>query len=103
MGYPMKCHRLWFAWLLASLMFAPAAAFAQDDADAGFRPIFNGRDLSGWDGNPKFWSVSDGAITGRTTTDNPAQSNTFLIWRDGTLDDFELHLSFRIVANNNQG
>lgn len=70
-----------------------------DEAD-GFKPIFNGKDLSGWDGNPKFWSVKDGAITGQTTAENPTLGNTFLIWRDGALDDFELRLKFKIVGGN---
>lgn len=68
--------------------------------EEGFREIFNGQDLSGWDGNPKFWSVEDGAITGKTTAENPTNGNTFLIWRQGELDDFELRLTFRIVGGN---
>ena len=67
---------------------------------AGYRSLFNGKDLLGWDGNPKFWSVKDGTITGQTTAENPSQGNTFLIWRLGTLEDFELHLSYRIVGGN---
>jgi len=38
-----------------------------------FHRIFNGKDLTGWDGNPKLWSVKDGAITGQTTADKPGQ------------------------------
>lgn len=69
-------------------------------AEDGFKPIFNGKDLAGWDGNPKLWSVKDGAITGQTTPENPTQGNTFLIWREGELDDFELRCSFRMVGGN---
>ena len=76
-----------------------ATARAADD-EPGYKPLFNGSDLAGWDGNPKFWSVKDGTITGQTTAENPTQGNTFLIWRDGTLDDFELRLSFKIVGGN---
>ncbi|MEW6237461.1 MAG: family 16 glycoside hydrolase [Candidatus Omnitrophota bacterium] len=68
--------------------------------DYGFNSIFNGKDLSGWDGDPQFWTVEDGAITGRTTADNPAKENTFIFWRQGELDDFELHLSFRLINGN---
>ena len=53
------------------------------DDEAGFKPIFNGQNLDGWDGNPKFWSVKDGAISGQTTAENPTKGNTFLIWRQG--------------------
>ncbi len=73
---------------------------AQAAGEAGFKSIFNGHDLSGWSGNDKFWSVEDGAITGRTTKDNPTPSNTFLIWTQGEVDDFELKLNYRIVGGN---
>jgi uncharacterized protein (TIGR03067 family) len=74
-----------------------------DDVDAtGFRKLFNGKDLTGWDGNPKLWSVKDGAISGETTAQNPATINTFLIWTNGVVGDFELECSFRLVANNSQ-
>ena len=68
--------------------------------EEGFKPLFNGKDLTGWDGNPKFWSVKDGVVTGQTTPDNPTRGNTFLIWRQGDVDDFELRLSYRIVNGN---
>jgi sugar phosphate isomerase/epimerase len=64
--------------------------------------IFNGRDLTGWDGDPRLWSVVDGAIRGQTTNENPAQHNTFCIWRAGKLKDFELKIKFRI-QNGNSG
>ena len=67
------------------------------------KSIFNGKDLSGWDGDPRLWSVKDGAIHGETTAENPANGNTFLIWKDGVTKDFELRLSFRLNATNNSG
>ncbi len=73
------------------------------ESESGFKPLFNGRDLSGWDGNPKFWSVKDGTIMGQTTAENPAPGNTFLIWRDGTVDDFEIRLSYKIVPGDSKG
>ena len=78
--------------LLLTGLCAPVAAYAADD-EADFKPIFNGKDLEGWDGNPKFWSVKEGTITGTTTKENPTQGNTFLIWKDGTLDDFVVEWS----------
>src|SRR2546422_414792 len=89
------------------LSFVAALAFGQTfaagAAEEGFKSIFNGKDLTGWDGNPKLWSVKDGAITGQTTKENPARGNTFLIWKDGKVEDFELRLSYRIVPNNDKG
>src|SRR5262249_33047207 len=51
-------------------------------------------------GNPKFWSVKDGAIVGQTTKENPTKGNTFLIWRQAPLDDFVLKLEYKIVGGN---
>ena len=73
------------------------------EPEAGFKPIFNGKDLSGWDGDPKLWSVKDKAIVGETTADNPLKHNTFLIWTNGEVGDFELRCAFRITANNDKG
>jgi hypothetical protein len=72
-------------------------------SDTGFQALFNGRDLTGWDGNPKLWSVRDGAITGQTTAQAPAKGNTFLIWTNGTPGDFELRCMFKLVPGDAQG
>lgn len=65
--------------------------------------LFNGRDLTDWDGDPRLWSVKNGAIRGETTSEKAAQGNTFIIWQGGKLKDFELRLSFRCNATNNSG
>ncbi|MEM9826007.1 MAG: DUF1080 domain-containing protein [Planctomycetota bacterium] len=65
--------------------------------------LFNGKDLDGWDGDPRLWSVRDGVIHGETTAENAAKGNTFLIWQGGEPADFELRLSFRCNATNNSG
>ncbi|MBN2473943.1 MAG: DUF1080 domain-containing protein [Pirellulales bacterium] len=70
--------------------------------DEGFKPIFDGKTLEGWDGNPKFWRVEDGTITGETTAENPTNGNTFIIWRGGKPADFELKLECRL-HNHNSG
>lgn len=75
--------------------------------EPGFKSLFDGKDLKGWEGRPEHWSVEDGAITGRTTKEHPADGNNFLIWRpdgkNGEVADFELRLSYRIVPNNTVG
>ena len=71
---------------------------AKAKPESGFVNIFDGKTLSGWDGDPRYWSVKDGAITGRSTKDNPAKQNTCIIWNGGTTRDFELRLQYRIVA-----
>ncbi|MCC6127182.1 MAG: DUF1080 domain-containing protein [Pirellulales bacterium] len=65
-------------------------------ADEGFKPLFDGKTLEGWDGDPKLWRVDDGVITGETTKENPLGYNSFLIWRGGKPADFELKAEFRL-------
>jgi hypothetical protein len=92
--------------LIALLAFPVFAADAPQMAPAepqNMTPLFNGEDLTGWDGDPRLWSVKDGVIHGETTAENPAKGNTFLIWQGGELKDFQLRLSFRCNAANNSG
>jgi len=85
---------------VVALLFASSFLRA---ADADFVAIFNGKDLTGWDGDPRLWSVHEGILRGQTALpDKMTKGNTFLIWRGGTLKDFELKLRFRI-ENGNSG
>ncbi|GAJ23688.1 unnamed protein product, partial [marine sediment metagenome] len=80
--------------LFAVMVFSVSSAVA---AEAGFKPIFDGRTLDGWKAaEMSYWSVEDGAITGRSTQQNPVKSNQFLVWQLGDVDDFELKLKYRI-------
>ncbi len=81
---------------------APAPAAKADADEPGFVKLFNGKDLTGWAGDPNFWSVQDGAITGQTTKDKPTKGNTFLVWKAGEMKDFELRMKFRL-ENHNSG
>ncbi len=69
---------------------------------AGEIQLFNGKDLTGWKGQPGFWSVKDGAITGQTTAEKPVTENTFLIW-DGEVGDFELVFKYKLLDENGKG
>src|SRR5437868_847034 len=66
----------------------------------GFVSIFDGSSLSGWDGDPAFWRVENGAIVGESTLNRRLTQNTFLIWRGGAPADFELKCEYRISATN---
>ena len=81
---------------------AEAGGSATSSLPKGWQSIFNGKDLTGWDGDKRFWSVKDGAIRGETSEGNIPTNNTFCIWRDGKLKDFELKIKFRI-QNGNSG
>ena len=77
-----------------------SAAFA---AEEGFKSIFNGKDLTGWEGRKEHWSVEDGTLTGTTTKETPAKGNNFLIAKDGDkqliVGDFELRCSYKFTGD----
>ena len=95
------------------LLAAAIGARAADDLkpspdDRAFRPLFNGTDLTGWDGDFTHWSVENGLIVGQTTDDKPLKNgNTFLLaQRDGadaTFGDFEFRVSFRFDPDKKFG
>jgi hypothetical protein len=58
--------------------------------------IFNGRDLTGWEGLDGYWTVRDGILRGHQTKENSKQ--TFLIFTGFEVADFELHASYRFVT-----
>jgi hypothetical protein len=92
---------------LAAIILVPATLCAADAAapaePADMKVIFNGKDLTSWDGDPRLWSVKDGVLHGETTAENPAKGNTFIIWKDGKTKNFDLRLSFRCSNTNNSG
>jgi hypothetical protein len=69
-------------------------------AQAADTTLFNGKDLTGWEGNSELWSVKDGTITGVTTAEKPLKHNTFLVWKGGTVGDFDLTVKYRIEKGN---
>ena len=80
------------------LLFAAfaAAAFAAD----GFVPLFNGKNLDGWDGDPRLWKVKDGMIVG-STEGNPLEHNEFLISKK-EYSNFILRADMKL-RNHNSG
>lgn len=82
-------------------LLAATTALAADEA--GFQPLFNGKDLAGWTGNPELWTVKDGAILGQTTAAKPTKGNTFLIWTNGEVADFEFRCQYRIKPGDDKG
>jgi hypothetical protein len=98
-----RCLTLLAVLSLSTALLADAPARTPPPEAADMTALFNGKDLTGWDGDPRLWGVKGGVIRGETTKENPAKGNTFLIWKGGTVKDFDLRLSFRMNAANNSG
>jgi hypothetical protein len=109
-GKKMMRSKLIFAMLstliVGTLMLECPTTQAQEAATADPSPakesLFNGNDLEGWDGDPRFWRVEKGELIGETTPTNQAEKNTFLIYRGSEFGDFDLRFKYR-VTNFNSG
>jgi hypothetical protein len=74
-----------------------AVALAAED---GFTPLFNGKDLSGWEGDSRLWKVRDGTIVG-STEGVTLSDNSFLITKK-SFGDFILKAEVKL-RNHNSG
>jgi hypothetical protein len=52
--------------------------------EVGYEPIFDGKTLNGWEGDPKYWRVENGALVGEVTPETLLKTNSFIIWRGGS-------------------
>ncbi len=87
------------AGIFAALL-VPTLAGGQAFQPVIFKTIFDGKTLHGWDGDPAYWRVEDGAMVGETKPGAIPRQNTFLIWRGGSPSDFELLVKYRITGGN---
>jgi hypothetical protein len=103
-GHSIGCSRILLGVAALTFSFAilggQTALAGNAGASEEWVSLFNGKDLTGWDGDLRLWSVKDGVIHGETSKENPAKNNTFLVYRGGLLDDFELKIKFRILGGN---
>ena len=77
-----------------------AAPLGQPDA-RGFISLFNGKDLSGWEGLAGYWSVKDGVIDGSETKEHSVQTDLILSAsreQPEKFVNFELHLKWMLVS-----
>jgi HEAT repeat protein len=88
---------------LADRVHKLLAQLPPNATETGFVPIFNGKDLTGWDGKPGWWKVEDGALTAESTPDKPCTQANYLIWRGGQPGDFELLVDFKLSLQGNSG
>ena len=85
--------------IIVTLMIT-ITCLAQASADNQFKPIFNGIDLTGWTGDPNFWSVKDNCIVGNIPEGTQLENHSYLIWQGGTIRNFELTCEFKTTTGN---
>jgi len=82
------------AWVGVVVAVA-AAAWGAEAMEEGFAPLFNGKDLTGWEGDAKLWVVEDGVLIGRSTG---IKYNDFLATAK-SYGDFVLRFQVKLVEN----
>ena len=88
------------------LCVLPGAALAEEQKkgkESGFKHIFDGKSLEGWEEMPKVeqqaWSVQDGIIVGEGD-----KGRGYLVYsKDKNIADFELKFLYRFPGNGNSG
>lgn len=95
----MNCLR--YIMVLSIGLSAVASSSPADES--GFVSMFNGSDLTGWQGQPGWWSVRDGVLTAESTAEKPCTRSHYLYWTGGEPADFDLRFRFRISAGGNSG
>ncbi len=84
-------NRRGFLAAVAAGMALPAADAAED----GFEPLFNGKDLDGWEGDPFLWKVEDGMVVGRS----PGIAYNDFLTTTEEYSDFVLRFQIQLVDN----
>lgn len=96
-GWVWTRHGIWDSHIPEC--FVHVRFSTNDVSEAGFISIFDGNTLTGWNApDPSYWSVEDGAITGRITKEHRCNTNQYLVWMGGNLGDFELKLKSRLTG-----
>jgi arylsulfatase A-like enzyme len=80
-----------------------AAAVTVKPGPDGFVNLLpgNNRLWGQWDGNPEYWSLKDGILTG--VTDGSLKMNRFITWKGSTIQNFDLRVKVKVTEGGNSG
>lgn len=95
----MTCRACTLALGLCLFVVAPRVM----SDEPAYASMFNGVDLTGWEGQPGWWSVRNGILTAESTTEKPCTRSNYLYWTGGKPADFDMRCRFRISAHGNSG
>jgi len=95
-----------FAWSVSVAIYAQNInVLSDEEKNAGFVLLFDGKSLEGWEGDPNIWSVADGVIVGQTEAEGPKKLayNTFLTYKKKEFGNFVLRFDIKISESGNSG
>jgi hypothetical protein len=82
-----------------SILFA--LTFAGGASPLFSAELFDGKTLTGWEGDPKWWRVEEGAITGGSTTEKVPRN--FFLATAKSYQNFDLRLKLKLTGVPNTG
>jgi Domain of Unknown Function (DUF1080) len=91
---PVMTNKALLLILAPILVFLSNPLYAQPEK--GFVSMFNGKDLTGWEGLMEFWKAENGTLVGETKAAN--QQTVFLYWKVDEPADFEMRYRIRVVG-----
>jgi hypothetical protein len=97
-----KFSKVITAMSVALVLVGQISCVAQK-SEKGFKQIFDGKSLKGWEGDTKYWRAENGSLVGEITPETLLKTNSFIIWQGGQPGDFELKGSFKITEKGNSG
>ncbi len=89
--------------ILNLLLAVQAGAAGANAGQDGFVPMFNGKDLTGWEGAPGWWEVRAGVLVAESTPSKPCKQSHYLYWKGGQPADFEMRCQWRLSGAANSG
>lgn len=87
----------------AFVALASCSSAKVSNSNDGFESIFDGTSLNGWEGDPVYWRVENGALVGEVTPSTLLQRNSFIVWKNGVTRDFEFKAEYRVTSDGNSG
>lgn len=100
----MSQYKQYTLLLIALLGILAFPALAQKStSNKGFKSIFNGKNLDGWEADTAYWRAENGYLVGEITPNKLLKTNNFIIWKGGEPADFEFKGEFNITETGNSG
>jgi len=97
----LRIPRILIVLIPGILLAADGNTLTKAERKEGYKLLFNGKNLAGWDGDPALWSVENGVIVG-SSDKHPFTVNTFLVYKKRTYSNFILKGDIKL-RNHNSG
>lgn len=95
--------KYWNIAVLIAILAVSCKVSNTAQSEKGFKSIFDGKTLNGWEGDTKYWRVENGNLVGEITPETLLKTNSFITWKGGEPADFELKGEFNITEKGNSG